>query len=77
MVVTSVTRVVAATEYRIDKEHANPRATWEAMGSLAVPSAAQITSLIAASKVVPNALIVKEPSRLMTTFPCAKSRTHL
>ena len=47
-----------ATEYRIDEDHANPLAAWEAMGSPDEPSAAQLEALVAASVVAPAALEV-------------------
>jgi len=57
-----------ATEYRIDEHHANPAAAWRAMGSPAVPSAAQITSLTAASVVAPTALTLSADNAVTLTM---------
>ena len=44
----------AVVAWRIDASHGNSLATWEAMGSPAVPSTAQLSSLIKASEIVPE-----------------------
>lgn len=48
----------AATEYRIDATHANPRAAWVEMGSPAVPSEVQVATLVAASEVTAAPLAI-------------------
>ena len=53
-IISSTDAAPAVTAYIIDATHANPLAAWEAMGSPAVPSAAQIKTLIEVSKVVPT-----------------------
>ena len=45
-----------ATEYRIDEAHANPLASWVAMGSPVDLSQAQVKQLMAASAVKPATL---------------------
>ena len=44
----------AVVAWRIDESHGNSLAAWEAMGSPAVPSSAQLSSLIKASQIVPE-----------------------
>ena len=51
--VTSVQQKTAM-EYRIDKDHANAHAHWQAMGSPPKPSPKQVEALIKASQVVPT-----------------------
>lgn len=46
----------SATEYRIDRQHANPAKAWRAMGSPAVPSQQQLDELVQSSEVEPTAL---------------------
>jgi len=47
----SMVKPTIALLYSIDDMHTNPKAVWEAMGSPAVPDAAQMTTLTAASQV--------------------------
>lgn len=51
-----------AVQYRVDNDHANPRAAWKTMGSPAKPSASQIKDLIEASEAVGTATKVANGS---------------
>jgi hypothetical protein len=55
-----------ATEYRIDSNHANAYPVWKKMGSPPKPTAAQIETLIQASKVVPVQAQVVDGSVCLT-----------
>ena len=57
-----------ATEYRIDEDHANPLAEWQAMGRPNGPSAAQLKALVAASEVTPTALVVSNGGAVTVTM---------
>jgi hypothetical protein len=58
-----------ATEYRIDEEHANPLAAWQAMGRPNGPSAAQLKVLVAASEVTPVPLVLSIGTVTVTMSP--------
>ena len=58
-----------ATEYRIDEEHANPLAAWQAMGRPNGPSVAQLKVLVAASEVTPVPLAVSNGAVAITMGP--------
>ena len=61
---SAVVGATTATVWTIDEDHANPLAAWKAMGSPAVPSKAQLASLIASSELHPRTVpVVAELAR--------------
>ena len=58
-----------AMEYRIDEEHANPLAAWQAMGSPDEPTQDQLDQLVKASVVKPTELEVTDGAVTLTMPP--------
>lgn len=59
----------SGTVYRIDYDHANPLKAWQAMGSPANPTAAQLEQLGQASRVMPEVMAVSTTGSCTLTLP--------